>query len=212
MNQENEVIKMRKYVITNGDYYIRKDDKTNKYVPVHSLKYALQFDSEMQAKAILKNSISKSIKGGYFVKTLEFASTVAANPDKQKELCSKAVEQANVENFADKVKEIARVLSHAQTRKSELLSKLSDIDKQIVDIQHYIEFGKFNACQGYMAFKMLQNALRQRREYKNEIEMLAQVEECQLNVAAIAAFANKISGIESKVYSPRVLLELFETN
>lgn len=203
---------MKKYVITNGDYYIRKDDKTNKYVPVHSLKYALKFDSEMQAKAILKNSISKSVKQGYFVKTLEFASTVLVNPEKQKELCSKSVEQANVEDFANQVKEIARVLSHAQTRKTELLSKLSDIDKQVVDIEHYIEFGKFNACQGFMAFKMLQNALRQRREYKNEIEMLSQVEECRLNVTAIATFASKISGIENKVYNPRVLSELFETN
>lgn len=203
---------MRKYVITNGEYYIRKDDKTNKYVPVHSLKYALQFESEMQAKAILKNSISKSVKQGYFVKTLEFASTITVNQDKQRELCAKEVQQANVADFADKVKNIAKVLSHAQARKAELLSKLSDIDKQVVDIEHYIEFGKFNACQGFMAFKMLQNALRQRREYKNEIEMLVQVEECQLNVMAIAKFANKISDIENKVYSPRVLPELFESD
>lgn len=203
---------MKKYVITNGDYYIRKDDKTNKYVPVHSLKYALQFEGEMQAKAILKNSISKSVKQGYFVKTLEFASTITVNQDKQRELCAKEVQQANVADFADKVKDIARVLSHAQIRKTELLSKLSDIDKQVVDIEHYIEFGKFNACQGFMAFKMLQNALRQRRKYKNEIEMLSQVEECRLNVTAIATFASKISGIENKVYNPRVLSELFETN
>ncbi len=203
---------MRKYVITNGDYYIRKDDKTNKYVPVHSLKYALQFDGEMQAKAILKNSISKSVKQGYFVKTLEFTSEITVNQDKQKELCAKEVQQANIGEFADKVKDIARVLSHAQTRKAELLSKLSDIDKQVVDIEHYIEFGKFNACQGFMAFKMLQNALQQRREYKREIEMLSQVEECRLNVTAIATFASKIAGIENKVYTPRVLSELFETN
>lgn len=203
---------MRKYVITNGDYYIRKDDKTNKYVPVHSLKYALQFESEMQAKAILKNSISKNVKQGYFVKTLEFASTIIVNQDKQRELCAKEVQQANISDFADKVKDIANVLSHAQTRKNELLSKLSDIDKQVVDMEHYIEFGKFNAYQGYMAFKMLQNALRQRREYKNEIEMLSQVEECQVNVMAIVKFANKISNIESKTYSPRVLPELFESD
>lgn len=203
---------MRKYVITNGDYYIRKDDKTNKYVPVHSLKYALQFESEMQAKAILKNSISKNIKSGYFVKILEFASTIIVNQDKQRELCAKEVQQANISDFADKVKDIANVLSHAQTRKNELLSKLSDIDKQVVDMEHYIEFGKFNAYQGYMAFKMLQNALRQRREYKNEIEMLSQAEECQVNVMAIAKFANKISNIESKTYSPRVLSELFESD
>lgn len=203
---------MKKYVITNGDYYIRKDDKTNKYVPVHSLKYALQFDSEMQAKAILKNSISKSVKQGYFVKTLEFTSEITVNQDKQKELCAKEVQQANIGDFADKVKDIAKVLSHAQARKAELLSKLSDIDKQVVDIEHYIEFGKFNACQGFMAFKMLQNALQQRREYKNEIEMLSQVEECRLNVTAIATFASKIAGIENKVYTPRVLSELFETN
>lgn len=203
---------MRKYVITNGEYYIRKDDKTNKYVPVHSLKYALQFESEMQAKAILKNSISKSVKQGYFVKTLEFTSEITVNQDKQKELCTKEVQQANIGEFADKVKDIARVLSHAQTRKTQLLSQLSDIDKQVVDIEHYIEFGKFNAYQGYMAFKMLQNALRQRREYKNEISMLVQVEECQLNVMAIAKFANKISDIENKVYSPRVLSELFESD
>lgn len=203
---------MRKYVITNGDYYIRKDDKTNKYVPVHSLKYALQFESEMQAKAILKNSISKSVKQGYFVKTLEFASKITVNQDKQRGLCEKEIQQANVADFADKVKDIARVLSRAQARKTELLSKLSDIDKQVVDIEHYIEFGTFNAYQGFMAFKMLQNALKQRREYKNEIEMLAQVEECRLNVTAISPFANKISSIENKVYSPRVLSELFESD
>ena len=56
------------------------------------------------------------------------------------------------------------ILSNSNERKEMLTLKLSDIDKEIVDIQHYIEFGKFNCYQGWMCFKMLQNALQQRRK------------------------------------------------
>ena len=104
------------------------------------------------------------------------------------------------------------VLSGSDTRKDELVAKLSEIDKEIVDIQHYIEFGKFNCYQGWMCFKMLQNTLRQRRKYKNEIAVLNLIKQCKFDKSSLEALSTTIADIQNKCYRPRAFPELFRAN
>lgn len=62
-----------------------------------------------------------------------------------------------------------------QAYKDNLISSLSKSDQKITDIYHYIEFHPLNACQGYQMSKLLQDTLKERREIKNEIEILGEV-------------------------------------
>lgn len=201
------------YVITNGDgSYIHRDETTGKYVPIRSFKKATQWDSVMKANSILNNSVPKTIRKNYAVQLVDTEHTVEKKDmTVQKELCFKNIEDDNIADWLEKINQIKEVLSGSDARQLELNEKLSGIDKEIVDIEHYIEFGKFNAYQGWMCFKMLQNLLRQRRKIKNEQQVLGLIKQCKISADSISALSQTVSDIQNKCYTPRAFPELFRS-
>ena len=201
------------YVITNGDgSYIHRDETTGKYVPIRSFKQATQWDSVLKANSILNNSLPKTIRNDYAVQLIDTEHIVEKKDmTVQKELCFRNIEDDNISDWLDKINKIRDVLSGSDVRQTELSEKLSGIDKEIVDIEHYIEFGKFNAYQGWMCFKMLQNLLKQRRKIKNEQQVLNLIKQCKISGDSIAALAQVISDIQNKCYTPRAFPELFRS-
>lgn len=75
--------------------------------------------------------------------------------------------------------------------KKELSAQLSELDKELTDMDHFIEFNKFSASEGYMILKMRKDILEERREVKTQIH-LQQIKEGR-----------------AARYHPRVLKELF---
>ncbi|UGO46152.1 hypothetical protein PQE74_gp069 [Bacillus phage vB_BanS_Chewbecca] len=53
---------------------------------------------------------------------------------------------------------------------NELHQALSKVDRGISDVEHFIEFLNFNASQGYMFSKMIQELTRARRKIKERID------------------------------------------
>lgn len=199
------------YVLTDGNgNYIQKDSSTGKYVMIRSFKQAQQWDSQIKAHSVLNNSLAKSIRNNFAVQLIDTENIIEKDDlSKQKELCFRAIDDGNIDSWLEKVNTIMDVLSGSDTRKEELVSKLSEVDKEIVDIQHYIEFGKFNCYQGWMCFKMLQNTLQQRRKYKNEIAVLNLIKQCKFDRSSIEALSTTIADIQNKCYRPRAFPELF---
>lgn len=74
----------------------------------------------------------------------------------------------NLLSFLEKVKAYKIKLNH----------ELSVADQNVC---HYIEFHPLNACQGYKMAKLLQDTLKERREIKNEIDILGQIYGFNLN-------------------------------
>lgn len=78
----------------------------------------------------------------------------------------------------------------SDTYMNELSIRMSEADKSVVDIYHYIEAANFNACQGYKLCKRLQKALIHRRTIKNEYTLLNRIRQCniptQSNLKAMA--------------------------
>lgn len=110
-----------------------------------------------------------------------------------------------------KITELKNIQEDINTYFSELNNELSIVDKEIVDIEHYIEFYNFSASQGYNAYKMLQERFIKRREIKNKLD------KCNLiwhgNVGDFAdnkPIIKKINGLKNKKYNPRILKELFQ--
>jgi hypothetical protein len=63
-------------------------------------------------------------------------------------------------------------------RYSKSISKqLKEVELEIEDLYHYIEFGTFNAAQGYKAYKMVKERLIKRRELKDEQILLDSIQE-----------------------------------
>lgn len=199
------------YVITNGEgSYIRRDEVSGKYVPIRSFKQATQWDSIVKANGILNNSIAKSIRNGYAVQLVDTEKIVEKeNINVQNNICSRNISDDNINEWLSKINTIVDVLSGSDVRQQELNRMLSDVDREIVDVEHYIEFGKFNAYQGWMSFKMLQSLLKQRRIYKNEIQVLNLIRQCRIDKNSISALSQTISDIQNKCYTPRAIPELF---
>ena len=111
--------------------------------------------------------MSKIIKGkGVKVKSITFQ----IHSDNVNEFTeNKSCSQTNSSKYAISV--ISEAVAKLNCRHFELSEELSKYDRQRTDVEHYIEFnaGKLNACDGYKAYKMLQDVLIQRRKVKDEL-------------------------------------------
>lgn len=85
-------------------------------------------------------------------------------------------------------------------------NKKQEIEKVIRDLRHYIEFGDFNAYQGYKLFSLLQNLLRQRRHYKDILFMLENIAENTNETNYIYWLAIQL---KNRGYKPRILKSMF---
>lgn len=89
--------------------------------------------------------------------------------------------------------------------KSDISDRLSEIDLELSDMLHYIEFHKFSACEGYKLCKKLQEILDRRRVIKNEMKVVQETERIY-NPLSIT------DKVKHQIYEPRVLNTLFDEN
>ena len=89
---------------------------------------------------------------------------------------------------------------------TDLNSKLSDIDQEISDLEHYIEFNRLNACDAYNAYKMLRDALQKRRKIKDSI-IAAQTLYESCDIDTLSSCSNLL---HNRKYYPRKLTSLFQ--
>lgn len=80
------------------------------------------------------------------------------------------------------------------------------IEKAICDLMHYVEFGNFNAYQGFRLFRILQNLLRQRRSYKDIIFVLRNISEKSNDTDYIYWCAIQL---KCRNYKPKILKNMF---
>lgn len=96
-----------------------------------------------------------------------------------------------------------------RTRRRELNSELSRVDKEISDIRHYIEFYPLSASRGYKMAKMLKDCLIKRRQIKDETEMLNRISVMNVGHIGNGKGRDDLERLKDKHYTPRVLTELF---
>ena len=199
------------YVLSDGaGRYIRKDNGTGKYVSVKGEKYALQFQSVDNALKILYNSVPKTIRDNFGVEEIQIED-VKTTKDMSvvKSIINKNIIDDEIASWLSKVDAFVGLAESVETRIEELVELLSTTDKEICDIQHFIEFGKLNAYQGWLATSMLQNRLRQRRKFKDELAALNLIKSCKIESKSIENLHKAVDGLGERKYSPRVLSELF---
>ena len=189
------------YAITDTDNKIWVcKDKTGYTLSTDSNK-ACVFDTKTKADAVYNSSLSKIIKNkGVKVKAMKL------------HMGNEATQEAKVPPESEY---IISILSDAVTKLNkrflELNEELSTYDRQRTDVEHYIEFnaGKLNACDGFKAYKLLQDVLVNRRKVKDELQII------QIALDRIAApeeFANiesKIQKQQDRKYTPREFKGLF---
>lgn len=205
---------MTKYAIANQDKTIWVYQSNGSYTLTTDKARALIFDSKPAAEAVFKSNLSKLIKSkGVMVQTVGVQIEGVAAKSEPKAMLVK--EQPSPTPSTESSKYIISVLSEAaaklNVRHQELAEQQSKFDGQVSDIVHYIEFntGKLNACDGYKAYKLLQDTLLERRKVKDELQII-QVVRDRMNSEDIANVEQKIKEIEARTYKPRELTYLFE--
>lgn len=80
-------------------------------------------------------------------------------------------------------------------RLQELTAKVSDFDKTISEMYHYIESHQLNAAKGYKAYRNLRKILLERRKVKNEISVIQRFR------AGKIVTSDNISQLSSRLWS-----------
>ena len=89
---------------------------------------------------------------------------------------------------------------------------LSEVDKEICDIMHYIEFNNLDAAKGYKVYKMLKDCRMRRRKIKDEHEKVNAAIQVLANddlIEKLKIALKQMRGLDQRLYTPRVLTELF---
>ncbi len=215
---------MDAYVITDGNRFMYENYQ-GKYVPAHCLDMADTYTKE-QATVILNTYVPKSIRKIYRVEKVETEEKekFAKSEDKKDVLIApltveeinnngvKASESKEIASLLDKVNDISNFFEYIETRKTQLCSELSKVDREISDWMHYIEFKSFNACQGYIAAKSISKCRKRRRLIKDEFQVLKEVANCTNNVSVNTDKINSfVKSMDNRTYHPKENKMLFTT-
>lgn len=210
------------YLITDGHgSYIRKDNYSNKFVPVRNVNLAERWKQRVKAANVLNNAICKDIRSQYRIVEVEEKqpvdsceennthSSVNSANDIVKQITSDICDDSQMNKWQTGIETVKEFVQDAEARKNELSQALSDVDKEITDIHHYIELGRLNAYQGWLACNMLRSRLKRRRAIKDELMILTQLGECKVDSTMLGNINRAIAGLANRQYAPRVLTQLF---
>lgn len=210
------------YMITDGHgTYIRKDF-AGRYSPVRNETLGDTWEQRSKAKSVLENQINKNIRQRYHIVEIEVSGDSKTSTKKvenklkdykqvAKQITDEEIEDDQINKWESGIDSLSDFVQDLEERKDKLSNKLSDVDKEITDIEHYIEFGQnFNAYEGWLAFSMLRHRLKKRRKIKDELHIVRQLSECKISSSMLSHMKEVIHELDDRKYIPRKLTNLFD--
>lgn len=201
---------LAQYVITDGTRWVMRD-RNNKYVPTSNEALADVFGNK-EANSVYQNNLSKALKSVFHVEKIDKPPALIKqiSHEELKSNTETVSVAENIQYWVDKVSGLNGLAAEALHRKEELINQLSEVDKELCDINHYIEFCNLNAAQGYKAYKMIKDRRVKRRSIKNELDVLNMILGKKLSESVTNEITNAVSRMDKRIYEPRVLKELFD--
>ena len=201
---------MTKYVITDGNNrWIMNHN--GRYVPTSCYAFSEEF-TERQAKMVCQNQLTKPLRKLFYPEKLETNVISGTKPCTKKDIqeTEKVLMSPNVQKWLNKVSDLNGLAKEAQSRKDELNNELSQIDQELSDVNHYIEFCNLNAAQGYKAYKMIKERRIKRRTIKNELNVLNIILGKKISETATDEIEKAVTRMDKRTYEPRIMEELFD--
>lgn len=93
--------------------------------------------------------------------------------------------------------------------RTELQQSLLQVESELFDCEHACEFLKLDAAKGYKLYRMMHASRMNRRFLKDELRRVGAVIDNGAVSTASGKLQNVMKEIDSQVYTPRVLKELF---
>lgn len=203
---------MNGYVITDEKKSIWVcQDQSGAYSLTTDKNKAIIFNTKPAADMVFKSNLSKLIKSkGVEVKAVTLQIAGSDIPPK-KELVATPSVPAEFGSSKHIISIVSDAAAKLNCRHQALVEQESKYDRQKTDVEHYIELnaGKLNACDGYKAYKLLQDILLERRKIKDELQIINVVRD-RMAIEDIANIEKKVEELESRTYEPRELTYLFE--
>ena len=201
---------MSQYVITDGSRYIYKNH-SNKFVPSHGEAMADIYTLK-QAEGIFNNSLPKPLRKVFRVQKYD------KEPDNVKQVSHKELQKnaekletsESIQTWINRIMDLNGLIQDASKRKDVLKEELINVEQEILDCLHYIEFCNLNAAQGYNAYKMIKARRVKRRSIKNEIAVLNVILEKRISESVADEIRSVIEAMDRRTYEPRKLTELFD--
>lgn len=191
------------YVIKIGKNYIGYDAE-GRYGEVDSISKALKGELHRLSN-IVNNSISPNKRSK--CKVVAFTSIKPEPTVEAPKHIAEVHDGSLFDSIFEDLKKIDLISFHKE--QSELSKKMSRVDQEVADIQHYIEFNRLNAAEGYKAFKMLQDKLLERRVIKDDLAKFQILSSAKVSDIYDGTLESRIDEFYSRDYTPRVLKELF---
>ena len=204
------------FVITDGTKFL-KQNMSGQYRPVTNITMADTYTTKGAATNVIKNSLTKAFQRQYYVGQLINGEVircgVSAPPKTEKRRTGvryrPQIEHPEITQWYGRLEGVDNIFDHAIKRSREISQELSDVDQELEDIKHFIEFSSFNARDGYKLCARQQELLRKRRALKNERKIVSAInsncnaKDAMNNILAV------IKSLQAQSYEPRILDELF---
>ena len=192
--------------------YILFDPNTNDYVCRASnggynickgISQSALFSTEKGALNILNNGgIPKLIASKHTFKPTR----VTTKSGKAYKIINPA-EPAPVKAFdfsaPEEIRKAADYLGRVMEDAAGLSLSIANMDREISDIQHYIETKPLNAAQRSHIFKIYREKLAERRLYKNLQDITSTMENAHISEKNLKNIVYSVDGLDTKAYSPR---------
>lgn len=195
---------MSKYLITDGINYL-KEYKQGDYYLVDK-NDATSWNTYKQALNAMNNGVRKDHRDMFYV---EKSGEAGAPPKTLKKLIE--ADTSDFNRWLSSIGNFKQFVNTIELIKSSLCTELGEVNKEMCDILHYIEFGKLNACQGWAATEMMKNSRRQRRKIKDALYIIDEIEKGRRNgIPEDKSAQTAIFNMNNRKYTPRKLNFLFE--
>ena len=204
------------YVIGNGKYFLTRNCKSQ-YIPTPDLNDATTFKDKEKVTNTL-NNLPKTLKNLNY-KAMEIVEESSSEEPKteKKKFSIKSEYEIKLDSSFPCMEDIIDIASNFEKlfckiidHKELLEAQLNLINKSIIDVEHLIEFRNLNACQGYKVYKKLRELRLERRKVKDSLTIVQIFQDFVTDDPAKQEIAKRIEGIQERIYSPRVLVELFK--
>lgn len=117
----------------------------------------------------------------------------------------------DVPNYVSEViTDLSQLTTGLVTTRAGLYKRQVIVEEQINDINHAIEFSNCNIINGYNNYKILQDALKERRSIKDAILLINTIVGTGLCDVDLMPIKTELDNMEARRYAPRQLPELFE--
>lgn len=199
---------MEKYYVGCGDGFLeQQNDNSFTYTTVK--ENAFPFKTLSAAKNVIKCAPKWLTNRGLFI--------IIEKEDEPKVISEAEPLSVDSETLSKELQSILEAFNGFSTElttcwnnKEAYEAAVSNADKETLDLLHEIELEKFNVVEGYHLAKRLQDIRKVRRQYKDNLRLIAMIDELGLTSITNGRLHESLLSFQTREYHPRVKQSMFD--